>query len=221
MDIQKFNSGLLPKSCIDNLEKLYPEIRHDWEVKPIFRTETEARVSVLNEIHHPTPHAKYWQSVKEQQVHFNELVYLSFDYRRKKIELQQLELKIKDMADDLERGLLEIDIEQKQYEILCCEKIAAERVRELDQWHRIKAELIEKHKDDIDTENCDQLQLKSHTKRFIIEMFNSGPNIGAADAQNIIGKARTAINRCKSVGLWDEVKSELRLTDNQLRDLGV
>lgn len=221
MDITKFNSGLLPKTYLDNLEKIYPEIRHDWEVKPIFRTETEARVSVLNELHHPTPHAKYWQSVREQQVHFNELVYLSFDYRRKKIELKQLEKKVLDTQDVLEKELLDIDIEQKQYEIITCEKVAAERVRELDQWHRIKLELLEKSAAEIDTENCDHMQLKSHTKRFILEMFNSGQNIGAGDAQNIIGKAQTAIRRCKEMGLWDEVRSEMRLTENDLKALGV
>lgn len=54
--IEKLDKELLPVSEIDSLREIYPSILHDWKVKPIFRTETEARISVLNEVHHPDPH---------------------------------------------------------------------------------------------------------------------------------------------------------------------
>lgn len=231
--IEKLDRELIKAEDISSLATLFPSIRHDWDVKPIFRTETEARISVLNEIHFPTPHAKYWQSIREQQVHFDQLVWLSFDYKRKKLELVNLEkaheresrwwrlnstplLRWNARAADL----LAIDIEQKKYEIFVCEKVAAERVREIKQWAKIKDELLESHANEIDTESADTLQLKSYTKTFIIEMFNSGPNIGAGEAQNIIGKARTAISRCKAMKVWDEVKREMNLSPQQLKDLG-
>ena len=221
-DIKKLDTGLLNQTALDELKALLPSIRHDWDVKPIFRTETEARVSVLNEIHFPTPHAKYWQSVREQQVHFNELVYLVFDYKRKGVELRKLERQLGIEKDDLELELLTIDIEQKQYEIEMLDKVAQERMRELKQWDTIKKELLEAHPNQIDIDNIEggDEHLKSHTKRFVMEMMNSGNNIAASDAQNIIGKALTAKDRCKVVGVWGEVVKELGLTQVHLKALG-
>lgn len=221
-DIEKLDRELVAKGDLEALTGLLPSIQHDFDAKPVFRTETEARVSVLNEIHFPTPHAKYWQSVREQQVHFDQLVYLSFDYRRKKVELKKLEAKLTDEADELERELISIDIEQTGYELMVCRKVAEERVREIKQWDTIKKELVEKHPDEVNTEGADVgvYQVKSYAKRFIREMFNSGNNIAAADAQNIIGKAITAKNHCKELGIWDEVVREMRLTPDQLKALG-
>jgi len=218
--IEKLDRDLLSPSAIESLRGIYPSIIHDWKVKPIFRTETEARISVLNEIHFPDPHAKYWQSVREQQVHFDQLIYLSFEYRRKKVELAKLDKRLKGEQDDLERQLLEIDREQLQYEIMVAEKVAKERIRELKQAQRIKAE--QKAIGGFSTENADDGidQLKTYAKTFILEMFNSGNKMGAADAQNIIGKAVTAKNRCKDMGIWDEVVSDMGLSAEQLKALG-
>lgn len=220
-DIKKLDTGLLTPQSLSELKALLPSIRHDWDVKPIFRTETEARISVLNDVHHPTPHAKYWQSVREQQVHFNELVYLVFDYKRKGVELRKLERQIGIEKDDLELELLVIDLEQKRYEIEMLDKVAKERMRELKQWDTIKKELLASSSGiDIDNIEGGGEHLKSHAKRFVMEMMNSGNNIAAADAQNIIGKALTAKDRCKAVGVWDEVVKELGLTQAHLKALG-
>ena len=210
-DIQKLDTGLLSQKSLNELQELIPSIRHDWDVKPIFRTETEARLCVLNDIHHPTPHAKYWQSVREQQVHFNELVMLVFDYKRKGVEIRKLERKMEEELDDLELELLSIDLDQKRYEIELCDKVARERMRELHQWDKIKKELLASSSD-IDVDDCEGREhLKSHTKRFITEWMNSGNITDPGSAQNIIGKAQTGIKRCKEVGLWDEVIAELNL----------
>lgn len=221
-DIQKLDTGLLSPSALKDLQNLLPSIRHDWDVKPIFRTETEFRLCVLNDIHHPTPHAKYWQSVREQQVHFNELVMLVFDYKRKTVEIRKLERKMKSETDDLELELLAIDLDQKRYEIELCDKVARERMRELHQSDKIKKELLSIPNHGIDIDDCEGREhLKSHTKRFITEWMNSGVNLDPGSAQNIIGKAQTGIRRCKEVGLWDEVVMELGLTPAQIKNMGV
>ena len=220
-DIQKLDTGLLTPKALGELQSLLPSICHDWDAKPIFRTETEARLCVLNDIHHPTPHAKYWQSVREQQVHFNELVMLVFDYKRKGVEIRKLERKMKGEVDDLELELLSIDLDQKRYEIELCDKVARERMRELHQWDKIKKELLASSTD-IDIDDCEGREhLKSHTVRFIKEWMNSGNITDAGSAQNIIGKARTGIRRCKEVGAWDEVVTELGLTATQIQNMGV
>ena len=221
-DIQKLDTGLLSQKSLNELRELIPSIRHDWDVKPIFRTETEARLCVLNDIHHPTPHAKYWQSVREQQVHFNELVMLVFDYKRKGVEIRKLERKMKGEVDDLELELMSIDLDQKRYEIELCDKVARERMRELQQWDKIKKELLSIPDNGIDVDDSEGREhLKSHTIRFIKEWMNSGNITDAGSAQNIIGKARTGIKRCKEVGLWDEVVTEMGLTTTQIQSMGV
>ena len=50
---------------------------------------TEVPVSVLNDIKFPTPAAKYWQAMREQNVMFQELVMLSYEYRKNLVEIWQ------------------------------------------------------------------------------------------------------------------------------------
>ncbi len=219
--LARLDADLISAPDRDTIANVYDEIKHDFKVKTIFRTMTEARISVLSDVHHPTPHAKYWQSVREQQVHFDELVWLSFNFRTLKVELKKLDKKLLEEKDELERELLEIEIEKKHFEIIQAEKVASERVREIQQWSILKAELVEGG--GVDTENVDTDgigQLKSHAQRFIKEMFNSGNNLPPADAQNILGKAITAVRRCKEVGLWVEVREELGLNAMQLKAIG-
>jgi len=219
-DIDKINKELVKPEDLLSLRELYPSIKHDFEKKTIFRTETEARVSVLNEINFPTPQAKYWQCVREQQVHFEQLVFLSFDYRKLKVELTQLQNKLKEEKDPLKAELLQIEIDRKQYDLILCRKVAEERVREVKQWAKIKDELSSTGQ--VDVENVDSMgrgQLKSHTERFIKRYLSMGNNVPPADLINLKGCAFTAVKECKRVGLWKEVKMELGLSDDAVKHL--
>jgi hypothetical protein len=68
----------------------------------MFRTETEMRFSVLSDNKYPTKAAKYWQSVREQNTHFENLVHLSFDARKNEVEIKKLQRDIKKEKDELE-----------------------------------------------------------------------------------------------------------------------
>ena len=70
---------------------LLDECRDSWRKRQVFRTETEMRLSVLNDGKHPTPAAKYWQAVREQSVFFDNMMALSFEFRRDVIKLAQKE----------------------------------------------------------------------------------------------------------------------------------
>ena len=70
---------------------LKEELTDTWTKKQIFRTETEMRISVLNDGKHPTQASKYWQSVREQNTHFENLVHLSFDARKNEVEIKKLQ----------------------------------------------------------------------------------------------------------------------------------
>ena len=72
--------------------KLKDELTDTWTKKQIFRTETEMRISVLNDGKHPTQASKYWQSVREQNAMFEALMGLSFDLRKNNVKRLTMEM---------------------------------------------------------------------------------------------------------------------------------
>ena len=58
--------AVLKEEDAQSIVALREELTDTWTKKQIFRTETEMRVSVLNDGKHPTQASKYWQSVREQ-----------------------------------------------------------------------------------------------------------------------------------------------------------
>ena len=62
-DLQPILSVLKPEDAQKIIE-LKDELTDTWTKKQIFRTETEMRISVLNDCKHPTAASKYWQSVR-------------------------------------------------------------------------------------------------------------------------------------------------------------
>ena len=97
------------------------ELQDSWVKKQMFRTETEMRISVLNDLKHPTPASKYWQAVREQNVFFEQMVFLSFDFRKNEIEIKKIERDIEKEKDDLEKELLLIKLDERNLlEQTCC-----------------------------------------------------------------------------------------------------
>ena len=84
-------NNLLDASDVDQFKELTGELRDTWTKKQIFRTETEMRFSVLNDYKYPTKAAKYWQCVREQNVYLEQLMQLSFEYRRNDARIKYLE----------------------------------------------------------------------------------------------------------------------------------
>ena len=69
--------NILPKEDVAEFKNMVGELRDTWTKKQIFRTETEARISVLQDLKYPTKAAKYWQCVREQNVFLEQLMELS------------------------------------------------------------------------------------------------------------------------------------------------
>jgi hypothetical protein len=80
---QEHLHNILPTEDVEAFKAMVSELRDTWTKKQIFRTETEARISVLQDMKYPTKAAKYWQCVREQNVFLENLMSLSFEYRRK------------------------------------------------------------------------------------------------------------------------------------------
>src|SRR3972149_7797975 len=82
-------SQILTKEDFDIVSNLKEELKDVFLHSQVFRTRTEMEVSVLNDVKFPTADSKYWQSVREQNVMFHELVMLSYDYRKNIVEVKK------------------------------------------------------------------------------------------------------------------------------------
>ena len=88
-------NNLLDPEDVKEFKAMTAELRDTWTKKQVFRTETEMRMSVLQDMKYPTKAAKYWQCVREQNVFLENLMTLSFDCRRKEAKIKWLEKKLK------------------------------------------------------------------------------------------------------------------------------
>lgn len=142
-DLQRILDVLKPTEAAAVLA-LKDELADNWNKRQIFRTETEMRISVLNDASHPTPASKYWQSVREMGAHFDALMSLTFDMRRNEVKRLRLEKELKEAeeaGDDLKAMELQIDMDENLYGKASMTQIAQDRVRELQTWSKLKDEL--------------------------------------------------------------------------------
>ncbi len=192
-------SKLLEEKELQRLIGLMPELQHVILTRTIFRTPTEARFSVLNDLKHPTPASKYHQAKLEQAVMFHELIKLSFSFRRANIDLADFRARLK-KATGYQRQRLQVDIDEKSYSVINMRKEALERLRELEMWSRIKRELEEQGEFDRDSKDNDELVALA--KRYCLELpiaLRSQSDVGSA--VNVIAQARTLTAECKRRGI--------------------
>ncbi len=157
-----FNVMLVPED-VKFLEGVKEELNDTWNKRQIFRTETEMRISVLNDVKFPTNSSKYWQSVREQGVMFENLVTLSFEYRRNDIELEKKQIELEEATDVLVRADIQVDIDECIYKKSNMEQVAKDRTREIEHWSRLKEELND---GTFDIEDVNTHQLESYHQRF-------------------------------------------------------
>ena len=195
---------------------LKEELTDTWTKKQIFRTETEMRISVLNDGKHPTQASKYWQSVREQNAMFEALMGLSFDLRRQQIKRLKLEkkmLKAQNEGDELKQMEVQIDLDENLYGRANMEQVAQDRVRELNTWSKIKSELKDGSFDD---ENVNSHQAESYKHALNNRVKALGPNAGPAEVVNAVGPLQTVQRLQKEDGqLLDFKEAKLQLTQGQ------
>ena len=110
--------SVLKQEDAQSIVALKEELTDTWTKKQIFRTETEMRISVLNDGKHPTQASKYWQSVREQNAMFEALMGLSFDLRKSDVKRLKLERKMQKAisdGDDLKQMEIQIDLDENLY----------------------------------------------------------------------------------------------------------
>jgi leucyl aminopeptidase len=203
MNITNNLQNLLPVAEIEALTALQAEVIDTLEKRQLWRTETEMRISVLNDLHFPTKASKYWQSVREQAVFIEQLAQLGRDYRRNEIHIKQTELEIAEEKDTLEIELLKIDLEEKLYKARTMELEAKDRMREIKLWSNIKQELDD---GSFDTQDANTHQLVSYGQKWARQMASANPNqMSTSEYHNLAGQFYTAAEAAHKAGVLDQM----------------
>ena len=185
--------NILDPNDVTDFKGMVDELRDTWTKKQVFRTETEMRFSVLNDMKYPTKAAKYWQCVREQNVYLENLMSLSFDYRRTEVKLKRLQQKLEEEKDPLKKELIQIDIDEKTYSKANMELTAKDRMREIKLWSQLKKEV-----DDgtFDKQNVNTHQLESYHKIMLNRKDTLTPGSSQPEVFNVLGQLQT-IERVK------------------------
>ena len=179
---------LLDKSQVSEFKKMVPELQDTWVKKQMFRTETDMRFSVLSDNKYGTNAAKYWQSVREQNTHFENLMHLSFDYRKNDVEIEKLEHKIKTHKDKFERKMAQIELEEKLYGRASMELVAKARMREISTWSKLKKEF---HDGSFDDKDVNTHQAESYMHQLEQKKLTLTPGSSQPEVFNVLGQLDT------------------------------
>jgi len=186
-------NNILEPEDVSIFKEMTEELRDTWTKKQMFRTETEMQFSVLNDAKYPTKAAKYWQCVREQNVFLENLMSLSFDYRRTEVKIKRLQQKLEQEEDPIKKELLQIDLDEKVYSKASAQLVARDRMREIKLWSKFK-----KLFDDgsFDTKNVNTHQLNSYhlTMRNKAETLTQGSS--QPEVFNVLGQLQS-IERIK------------------------
>ena len=189
-------NNLLDPEDVKEFKAMTTELRDTWTKKQVFRTETEMRMSVLQDMKYPTKAAKYWQCVREQNVFLENLMTLSFDCRRKEAKIKCLEKKLETEQDDYKLEKYKIDLDEEVYGLANMQLIAKDRMREIKLWSTLKKEFND---GSFDTKDVNRHQLDSYH----MIMKNKAETLTSGSSQpevfNVLGQLKS-IERVKKSG---------------------
>ena len=184
----KYLTGILDEEDVKQFKSLIPELKDTWKKKQMFRTETEMRFSVLSDNKYPTKAAKYWQCVREQNTHFENLMHLSFEARKNDVEIEKIRDKISKEKNRLEKQLLQIELEEKIYGKASMELVAKHRMREVATWSKLKKEFDDGK---FDKEDVNTHQAKSYMLRLQHQKATLTPGSSQPEVFNVLGQLDT------------------------------
>ena len=189
-------NNLLDPNDVKAFKELTTELRDTWTKKQVFRTETEMRMSVLQDAKYPTKASKYWQCVREQNVFLENLMTLSFECRRHEAKIKWLEKKVESETDEYKLEKYRIDLDEARYGLANMQLVAKDRMREIKLWATLKKEFND---GSFDTKDVNRHQLESyhHIMKNKAETLTSGSS--QPEVFNVLGQLKT-IERVKKSG---------------------
>ena len=197
-------NNILEPEDVSIFKQMTEELRDTWTKKQMFRTETEMSFSVLNDAKYPTKAAKYWQCVREQNVFLENLMTLSFDYRRTEVKIKRLQEKLEKEEDPLKKELLQIDIDEKVYGKASMQLVARDRMREIKLWSKFKKKFDD---GSFDTKDVNTHQLHSYH----LTMKNKAETLTEGSSQpevfNVLGQLQSIERIKKENGQLEQTKT--------------
>ena len=189
-------NNLLDPNDVKAFKELTTELRDTWTKKQVFRTETEMRMSVLQDAKYPTKASKYWHCVREQNVFLENLMTLSFECRRHEAKIKWLEKKVESETDEYKLEKYRIDLDEARYGLANMQLVAKDRMREIKLWSTLKKEFND---GSFDTKDVNRHQLESyhHIMKNKAETLTSGSS--QPEVFNVLGQLKT-IERVKKSG---------------------
>ena len=204
-------NNLLSTEEISDFKAMTEELRDTWTKKQMFRTETEARFSVLQDNRYPTKGSKYWQCVREQSSYLDNLMALSFDYRRSEAKIKYLEKKISTETDEYKLTKYEIDLDECRFGKASMEKTAKHRMREIKMWSKLKLEFNDGSFNDKDV---NEHQLESYRLMYQGKAKNLTSNTSEAEVFNIVGQLSSLERIKKSGELENKTEKKEQITQH-------
>ena len=189
-------NNLLEQNDLSDFKGMVDELRDTWSKKQMFRTETEARFSVLQDNRYPTKASKYWQCVREQASYLDNLMTLSFDYRRNEAKIKWLEKKTESEQDEYKLTKYQIDLDEAKFGKASMEKTAKHRMREIKMWSNLKVEFNDGSFNDKDV---NQHQLESYGMQYHEKAKSLNASSSEAEVFNIMGQLQS-LQRIKKSG---------------------
>ena len=205
-------NNLLEQEDLNSFKGMVEELRDTWTKKQMFRTETEARFSVLQDNRYPTKAAKYWQCVREQSSYLDNLMTLSFDYRRNEARITWLEKKIDKEEDDYKRTKYQIDLDEARFGKASMEKVAKHRMREIKMWSKLKKEFNDGSFNDKDV---NQHQLESYGLQYTEKAKSLNANSSEAEVFNVMGQLQSLQRIKKSGELESSYQEKEQITQHE------
>ena len=197
-------NNLLSPEEVSDFKSMTEELRDTWTKKQMFRTETEARFSVLQDNRYPTRGAKYWQCVREQSSYLDNLMALSFDYRRNDAKIKYLEKKIANETDEYKLTKYEIDLDECRFGKASMEKTAKHRMREIKMWSKLKGEFNDGSFNDKDV---NQHQLESYGLHYAQKAKTLNNQSSDTDIFNVMGQLES-LKRIRKTGELEQSYQE-------------
>ena len=192
--------NLLTDDNLKIIESLQTQLQDTFNKRQIYRTDTEARYSVLTDMKFPTPASKYWQSVREQNVHFTNLMYESCEYEEVQGEIELLEAEVEKLDNSkismAVKKIKNANIKKQQFKLLDMKRTSQDRVREIQQWEVLKNEQVQKDPE-FDTTNANTHQFESFSQRFENELQVSKESGDSAMYKASISQLTTIKNKKK------------------------
>ena len=204
-------NNLLEPTDLTDFKGMVDELRDTWTKKQMFRTETEARFSVLQDNRYPTKAAKYWQCVREQSSYLDNLMTLSFEYRRNEAKIKWLEKKTESEQDEYKLTKYQIDIDEAKFGKASMEKTAKHRMREIKMWSKLKGEFNDGSFNDKDV---NQHQLESYGMQYHEKAKSLNANSSENEVFNIMGQLQSLQRIKKSGELKNNTEKKEQITQD-------